>query len=220
MSSKLPSLRSIKKIDLLLLVLGILGLVLFLVFYDKAFPSAALDLALSREQIAERATDYMSSLGYDLSEYKMALTFDQDRLSSIYLQRTLGVPETNELARQGELPLWYWEMRWFQPFQKEEFHLALMPDGTVVALGHELLEDAPGADLPQEEARALAEAYLVEDRGWDLAEWELVTASSEAQPGGRGDHRFEWKQAGWDVGDSELKLAVIVQGDSVDGYNY
>jgi N-acetylglutamate synthase-like GNAT family acetyltransferase len=220
MLSKLPSIRSIKKIDLLLLVLGILGLVLFLIFYNQAFPLAALDLALSREQIAGRATDYMSGLGHDLSGYKTALTFDEDGLSSIYLQRTLGVPETNELARQGELPLWYWRMRWFKPFQKEEFRLTLMPDGTVVGLGHEILEDAPGADLPQEDARALAEAYLVEGQNWDLAEWELVTASSEAQPGGRGDHRFEWKRTGWDVGDSELKLAVVVQGDSVDGYNY
>jgi hypothetical protein len=50
MLSKLPSIRSIKKLDVLLPVLGILGLVLFLVFYDRAFPSAALDLALSREQ--------------------------------------------------------------------------------------------------------------------------------------------------------------------------
>jgi N-acetylglutamate synthase-like GNAT family acetyltransferase len=207
-------------LDLLLAILGILGLALFLAFYDRAFPSAALDLALSREQIAGRATEYMGGLGYDLSGYETALTFEDAWLASVYLQRTLGIPETNELAREGAVPLWFWHMRWFKPFQKEEFRLSLMPDGTVVAMGHDLLEDAPGADLPQAEARALAEAYLAEDRGWDLAGWELVTASSKAQPGGRTDHHFEWKQIAWAVGDSELRLAVDVQGDRVDGYGY
>jgi ribosomal protein S18 acetylase RimI-like enzyme len=209
-----------RRLDLILVVLGILGLALFLAFYERAFPSAALDLALSREQIAERATEYMAGLGHDLDGFKSALTFDDAWMASVYLQRTLGIPETNELAREGALPLWYWEMRWFKPFQKEEFRLSLMPDSTVAAMSHDLLEDAPGADLPQEEARALAEAYLAGDRGWDLADWELVTASSKEQPGGRTDHHFEWKQVAWDVGDSELKLAVDVQGEAVDGYGY
>jgi len=69
-----------------------------------------------------------------------------------------------------------------------------MPDGKIVALTHSVLEDAPGADIPQDEARALAEAYLTEDRGWNLSDWEEVTASTAAQPGGRSDHHFEWKR--------------------------
>jgi ribosomal protein S18 acetylase RimI-like enzyme len=207
-------------LDFLLVALGSLGLMLFLALYNRAFPSAALDLALSREQIAALATEYMADLGYDLRGYETALTFEDAWLASVYLQRTLGIPGTNELAREGAVPLWFWQMRWFKPFQKEEFRLSLMPDGTLVAMGHDLLEDAPGADLPQEEAQGLAEAYLAEDRGWVLADWELVTASSQARPGGRTDHHFEWKQVAWAVGDSEMRLAVDVQGDRVDGYGH
>jgi membrane protease YdiL (CAAX protease family)/ribosomal protein S18 acetylase RimI-like enzyme len=208
------------KPDLALTVLGLLGLVFFVVFYDEAFPSAALDLTLSREQIAEQATTYMSQRGHDLGAYQTALTFEEAWLPSVYLQQTIGIPQTNELAQEKNLPLWLWEMRWFQPLQKEEFGLSLMPDGTVVAMYHTLLEDAPGADLPQTEAQALAETYLTGDRGWNLAEWELVTASTEAQPGGRADHHFEWQRLDWNVGDSELRLAIDVQGDQTDGYGY
>jgi ribosomal protein S18 acetylase RimI-like enzyme len=206
--------------DLILTVLGLLGFVLFVALYDQAFPSAALDLTLSRQQITEQAAAYMSQQGHDLAAYQTALTFDEAWLSSVYLQQTLGIPGTNELAEQEGLPLWFWEMRWFQPLQKEEFGLSLMADGTVVAMSHTLLEESPGADLPQTQARALAEAYLGDDRGWHLADWELVTSSSETQPGGRVDHHFEWRRLGWDVGDSELRLAVDVRGDQVDGYGF
>jgi N-acetylglutamate synthase-like GNAT family acetyltransferase len=209
-----------KRWDILLTLSGIAGLVLFLALYDRAFPSAALDLELPRRQIEQRAAEYMSQLGHDLGDHKSALTFHQAWMASVYLQHSLGIPRTNELARTENLPLWFWEVRWFRPLQKEEFNLTLMPDGTVVAMSHVLLEDAPGLDLSQDEARTLAETYLIDDRGWDLGEWEPVTASTQAQPGGRSDHHFEWRRMDWDVGDSELRTAIDVQGDRVDGYGY
>ncbi len=212
--------RSNKRLDILFTLLGVGSLVLLVVFYDRAFPSAALDLQLSREQITGRASDYMSQRGHDLGGYQSAVTFHEAWMASVYLQQTLGIPRTNDLAREEDLPLWFWEVRWFKPLQKEEFDLSLMPDGTVVAMSHVLLEDDPGASLPQEEARTLAEAYLVADRNWDLQDWELVSASTQAQPGGRSDHHFEWKRSDWEVGDSELRLAVDIQGDGVDGYGY
>jgi membrane protease YdiL (CAAX protease family) len=203
-----------------LTAIGLLGIVLFLAFYDRAFPSAALELTLSREQITDRATAYVSGLGHDLAGYEFALTFGQAWLSSVYLQQTLGIPQTIELARTEALPLWLWEARWFRPLQKEEFRLSLMPDGTVAALTHVISEDTPGAEAAQEEARALAERYLAEDRGWPLEDWELVSSSTVTRPSGRSDHHFEWKRADWEVGKSELRLAVDVQGDAVGGYGH
>jgi membrane protease YdiL (CAAX protease family) len=209
-----------KRFDLLLTVLGMLGIVLFVSLYDRAFPPAALELKLSRKQIADRATAYMRDLGYDLAGYEFALTFDEAWMSSVYLQQTLGIPRTNALTREKELPLWTWQARWFKPLQKEEFYLSLMPDGTVVALTHSVLEDSPGADIAQQAARTLAEAYLVGDRGWALDGWEIVSSSTVAHPGGRSDHHFEWKRLDWDVGQSELRLAVDIQGDTIGGYGY
>ncbi len=110
-----------RRLDILITVLGILGLALFLGFYDQAFPSAALELELSRDQIARRTTDYMESLGHNLSEYEFALTFDEAWTASVYLQHTLGIPETNNLAHEEDLPLWLWRARWFKPLQKEGF---------------------------------------------------------------------------------------------------
>ncbi|MBN1399435.1 MAG: CPBP family intramembrane metalloprotease, partial [Anaerolineae bacterium] len=209
-----------RRLDLWLTVLGMLGLVVFLLLYERAFPSAALELELSRGQIAQQAEAYMAARGHELTGYERAITFGESWTASIYLQQTLGIPATNALVKEERLPLWLWEVRWFRPLQKEEFRLTLMPDGAVVALSHLLLEDAPGAALSQEQARTLARAYLAEDRGWDLSRWEEIKASTDVKPGGRADHHFEWKRSDWAVGKSELRLAVDVQGDAVDGYGH
>lgn len=197
---------------------GFLCLALFFAFYDQAFPSAAMDLDRSRAEIRAAAADYLADYGYNVSDYKFALTFGENSWGSIYLQRTLGVAETNRLLQTRDLPLWYWRARWFKPLQKEGFDIYVAPDGEVIEFDHTLLEDAPGASLDQATARAQAERYLTEDRGWTLAEWENITAASKNRPGGRTDHTFEWKSRAWDVGESELRLTVTVQGDEIGHY--
>ncbi|NBD36374.1 MAG: hypothetical protein GVY30_10325, partial [Chloroflexi bacterium] len=199
---------------------GFLCLALFFAFYDQAFPSAAIDLDRSRAEIRTAAADYLADYGYDVSDYKFALTFADNGWGSLYLQRTLGVAETNRLLQTRDLPLWYWHARWFKPLQKEGFDVYVAPDGEVIEFVHTLLEDTPGASLDQATARDQAERYLTEDRGWTLADWENVTASSKDRPGGRTDHTFEWKLRTWDVGESELRLTVTIQGDEIGHYNY
>lgn len=54
-------------LDLLITLLGLLGLTSFLAFYDQAFPSAAIDLKFSRDEIAHRAHVYLEDQGYDLT---------------------------------------------------------------------------------------------------------------------------------------------------------
>jgi len=209
-----------RRLDILITLFGLLGLALFLIFYNQAFPSAAIDLDLSSAEITQRAHDYLESQGHDIQDSKLALSLEEDWGASVYLQHILGVSETNQLIQREDLPIWFWRARWFRPLQKEEFSVYLATGGEVVAFFHSILEDAPGAALAQDQARSLAEAYLVDDRGWVLDDWEPVSASSEEQPGGRIDHHFEWKRRDFSVGEGDLRLAVRVRGDQVGSYDY
>lgn len=211
-----PALR----IEIFITLLGLLGLALGFAFYEQAFPSASLDLMLARDEIAKRANAYVKAQGYDLNEYEFVLTFAEDFWGSVYLQRTLGVPETNRRIRTEKLPIWYWHARWFKPLQKEEFAVNLATDGAVIGFSHQVLENAPGAKLDQDVARALAEKYLVADRGWTLANWERVSGSTEERPGGRADHHFEWKRRDFSAGDGELRVSVDAMGDRIGDYKY
>jgi hypothetical protein len=69
-----------RRLDLFITLLGLLGLVLFL-----AFLSAAIELKLSRAEIAQRAQAYLESQGHELQDYEFALSFGQDWWASVAL---------------------------------------------------------------------------------------------------------------------------------------
>ncbi len=219
MNSTVQRLAS-RRFDVLLTLLGLLGIVLFLALYNEAFPDATIELTLSRDQIAQRANDYLQAQGYAVSNYESVVSFNQDSWASIYLQRTLGVAETNRLVKAERLPIWTWNARWFKPQQQEEFSLELMPDSEVIGFSHTTSESAPGTALDQAAARAIAEKYLAADRQLNLSELEETSASSNELPGGRVDHHFEWKRRDFAVGDGDLRRAITVQGDRVGSYRY
>ena len=137
-----------RRMERLITLIGLLSLLLFLVFYDSAFPSAAIDLALSRAEITRHAKAYLQDQGVEVEGYEFALAFTGDWWAAYYLQLTLGIPGTNQLIQETGIPIWYWRARWFRPLQKEEFRVYLSPGGEVVALSHTLLEDAPGRRYP------------------------------------------------------------------------
>jgi hypothetical protein len=206
--------------ELLVTILGLASFALAFLFYDQAFPTGSLDLNLSRSQVENRLQTYLQSRGYTPEGFEFALTFDESFWGSIYLQRTLGVSRANEMIRAQRLPIWSWQGRWFKPLQKEEFTVSVSPDGEVLGFSHTISETDPGPKLSQEDARIIAEKYLIQDRRWNLADWERVIASSEDKPGGRADHHFEWKRRDFHVGEGELRISVDVYGDRIGEYTY
>ncbi len=63
MSNTIPRSTDSWRADIVITLLGVVGLILFLVLYDQAFPSAALDLRLSRAEMERRAWAYMRTQG-------------------------------------------------------------------------------------------------------------------------------------------------------------
>jgi GNAT superfamily N-acetyltransferase len=205
--------------DLWITLLGILGFALFFIFYDQAFPSATLKLELSRDEIAALAESELRELGFDPTGYHSALTFSQDSGGSIYLQRTLGIPETNRLVLEENLPFYYWRMRWFQPLELEEFRVYLSPSGELLGFSHKISESEPGASLEGDMAEGLAGYFLVA-QGWSLEKLEQISASSQERPEGRVDHQFTWERQDFEAAEATMRLSVSIFGDEIGYYNY
>ena len=76
--------RPSRQTEIWITLAGLLGALIFFGFYDQAFPSAALDLKLSRQQVAGLAEQTLLSAGYDLAggevgtDYRSSLTFARD----------------------------------------------------------------------------------------------------------------------------------------------
>ncbi|MBM4047016.1 MAG: GNAT family N-acetyltransferase, partial [Planctomycetes bacterium] len=202
------------KADIALVVAAVLGLGAFVRFYDAAFIAAALDFRLSRPQIFQVAQSYLTARGVRLEGYDHCIAFAPRPQSYIYLERTLGTAALNERIRTGLAEPWPWTVRWFRPLQKEQFYVHVTPEGKAVGFSHQVPEDAPGANLSQDEARKVAERFLATDAGEDLKAYELKLSTTQGRKN-RTDHEFTWKRIGSDVGDGDLRVAVAVQGSEV-----
>lgn len=207
-------------VEILITVFGIAGVFIFFTLYEKAFPDASVDVTISRAQAQQIATEQLKQLGYSVEGYKFALSFSSDSQAAYYLQRTLGIEESNSRLEHEKWPIYYWSARWFKPLQKEEFRVYLMPDGKLLGLNHIIQEDVAGTNIVQENAQALAEVFLVQHANWQSSEWERIEASSKTQQGGRIDHTFTWRSNKHSVKESELRYTVIVQGDQVGYVDY
>jgi hypothetical protein len=87
----------------------------------------------------------------------------------------------------------------------------------VVGFVHEIPEDAPGADLAPDSARALAEAQLRGPLAVDLSRLEFLDVKTEKRPH-RTDHTFTWKQTGMEWRGGDYRYEVRIQGDQPGGF--
>src|SRR5208283_3686069 len=205
-----------RRVILIAIVVAGISLAIGVKYFTHAFPEAAIEFRVNRDDSTPMATKFLADRGWSVGGYGHAAVFDFDDNAKVYLERTQGLTRMNTLTR-GPIHLWHWSHRWFKPQQKEEFRVDVTPAGQVVGFDHELPESAPGANLDSPAARGLAEKFLMEVMRRDLAGLEFVDSVSQKRPA-RTDYSFTWKQKNVDLGDGSLRLDVDVDGDQVAGY--
>ena len=194
------------------LIAGALGLTCYIQFFDRALPVASLNFRVDREQAYQSAEAYLDRLGYDLTDYESAQVFNLYPESRVFLERTLGIEEANRLVREW-VSVWYWDIRWFKPLQKEELRVRIDPGGRIVGFTHSMLESDEGASLSEEDARVVAETFLTDVQGFQLDNYEPIVASSTERPN-RMDHTFTYRKKDFVLDDDgHYRLSVTVKGD-------
>lgn len=185
-------------------------------YYFLAFPEASIDFRVTRESSTPVAAAFLKRVGLDPASYRHASVFGYDDEQKTFLEREVGVAESNRLL-DTTVRLWRWKHRWFRPLHKEEMSVDVTTKGEVVGFDHLLPEDAAGADLSSEKARAVAERFLATTMGRPLDTLTFVEATSEKRPH-RTDHTFTWKLTGFEVHGADYRVQVGVSGDAVASY--
>ncbi len=214
MPTKLQS--SDNKTIVIAILVAAASLTVAIKYFSRAFPEAAIEFRVNRDDSAPVAQKFLAGRGFKLDGYRHAAKFDYNDEEKVYLERTQGLERMNGLTR-GPIHLWRWSHRWFKPLQEEEFRADVTPAGEVVGFNHEIPEAAPGASLDQAAARTIAETFLTQVMQRNLADLEFVETETEKRPA-RVDHDFTWKQKSVELGDGSLRVEVLVDGDQVGGY--
>ena len=199
------------------------GLFLFIYLFERTFPTASIDLRLDRHQARQKAQEYVTSLGYDVSEYETSIVFGGDRRKFVFLEKCLGLLKANKLIKE-DIPIWAWNVRFFKKLCKEGFRVKVNPIGRIDGFEHHLKNDAPGDHLLQDEAHALVVQFLMNNQ-IPVEDYELIESSSLKREN-RTDHHFVWKknesELTWTEGEKEgkgmVRLSVDIHGSRIGGF--
>ncbi len=125
-----------RRVIAIAIVVAGISLAIGVKYFSHAFPEAAIEFRVNRDDSTPLATKFLADRGWSVSGYRHAAVFDFDDDAKVYLERTQGLARMNTLTR-GPIHLWRWSHRWFKPQQKEEFRVDVTPAGQVVGFDRE-----------------------------------------------------------------------------------
>jgi membrane protease YdiL (CAAX protease family) len=204
-----------KRALLLWVAAGILGSLFAYKFFFRAFPEAAVNFQVSREEALQRAQKFVVGQGESLTGYQSAIVFDVDDEAKTYLEREMGLQQANSLM-SSQLNIWYWKTRFFKPLQEEEFQVLISPAGQIAGYSHVVPKSQAGGALERAAAQTAAQDFLSGKLGINLNDWTFLPeeANSEKQPA-RVDWTFNWEKRDFRAKDAPYRLKLVVQGDRV-----
>jgi len=217
--------------------LGVVGLLAFLLLYRVAFPPALGRPEITQVEALAVGREFLKEMGA-AGSFKEAVQFDDEQPQRQFLERTLGTAEARRWIEEERL-VGRWHLRWFRPREVEEWTVAVSGDGRVTQLTHTIEETAPGANLDQEAALAVADSFLLA-RGWDLDELEILESSSRRRAN-RTDYQLTLEkrestimtlrdverlldltlgEADVEAGTGSVRVSVDIQGDRIGRYSH
>jgi hypothetical protein len=203
---------------IVLLLAGVAGLVIFLLYMDRVSPAASFDLTHSREEIKDLGSRYLTGLGFDPSGLQQDAWVDVDAPLHTALQQNGGVEGANRIFRSDTSVSHDWAMVWYDRSVSNSqsvraFRVWMTPAGR--PLGFECLvpDTLRLQSVDHEAARQLAMAFL-ERSHVSVAGFQLLTDSDVKQMN-RIDHRFVWQRT---AGLIETNVSVRVQGNRMGGF--
>ena len=206
-----------KHVEILIFVLlGILGIFLFTYYFSYVSREAAIDFKITRQQALQRGEQYLTQQGHSLKEYRHSVIFSSNQYQAEFVEKTLGLESANRLY-QKDVPIWYWECRWFKELQKEEFSCRISPDGRVVGFSHDIKDEEPRPSISEDSAKILALSYITTIPGIQASEYKLVETSDYKKPH-RMDYSFIFEKDRPKIKDGSIRLSLNLQGTQLDGF--
>jgi membrane protease YdiL (CAAX protease family) len=210
--------RADKRTLVIWLACAAIGLTVAWHYFPRAFPEASVNFQISRAEALDRARQFVVSQGGDLTGTRSNIIFDVDDGAKTYLEREVGLQQANRMMAT-DVSTWYWSVRFFRPLQQEEFSVRLDPSGRIVGFEHVVKEDAPGARLDRDAARAAAEAFASGALGQDLTAYDFLPAEANStERPNRRDWSFTWERRGFRAKDAPYRMTVSLEGDRLGEY--
>jgi hypothetical protein len=204
---------------ILFILVAVLCLGLWFKFTYPQF--AFVNLSIDKSAALEKAQSYLNSRGVDTKKYLKAIVFEADEWADRYLQKAVGFQAEEEFMRRHNFELFYWNLRFFNQFQKEEYIVRVSPtSGSILGLWHLIEDIAPRPSVEKGVARLKAEMFLKDTFSVNLDEYDFHEEKIKRYEN-RIDYSFSWEKKNvyipWKKGEGGAKLLIglTVSGDEI-----
>ena len=183
-----------------------------------------LKLTVNAREAGSIADNTLRSRGLNPDDYHQVSLFlnNSDPAANEFLREKIGAAAANRIY-ENQIPIALWGVRYFKDSEPEEYFVVLRSDGSLHSVHHTVAEKTAGPSLSKEEAAALGEKFLREEKKVDLSSWSLAESKSKKQPN-RTDHTLTWQQNFSLTPSKDLssqafaRMELQVLGDEVTSY--
>src|SRR5258706_1077633 len=197
------------------LIVAAISIFVVINWFGAAFPEASIEFRYDRgssQQIADRV---LAAQHIDTRGMKHSATFDSDDEARIFLERSLGLKQTNEILKR-HVRLWAWSHRRFRPLQEEDFRVDIAPTGEVIGFSDRIPEDRAINSPDVNAARGIAERFLGTINAFN--DLKLVAQSERRLPK-RMQRIFTWDSQSIHPAGAPYRTIVTVDGDRVSSFS-
>ncbi len=206
---------------ILFTLLSCAGIGISFQYFTRAIPIANVTITMDRSQALEQARIRAQEQSLSPDDYQQAISFTTDTTTKTYVELEAGgTPAFNEMISGTLYAPYTWQVRHFKEFEKHETVLRFTPDGTPYGFKETLAETTPGANLPAQQARVIAEETAQTAWNVPLQEFALLESSQEEKPSKRIDHTFVYERPKTTIGDARYRVRLVVSGDKLSEVTY
>ncbi len=185
-------------------------------YFPKAFPVVTVEITMDRQMAMEQAEDIARTFNLGPEDYRIAASYNlNSRVQNFVELEAGGADAFRELLQSGLYYPYTWQVRLFRELEANETLVRFTPQGEPWGFVERLPEDEPGAAIPADSARTIAEEAVKGFWNVNLQEFTLVESSENMRPGGRLDHTFVYERIDEKIGDAEYRLRLGVGGDEL-----
>ncbi len=204
-----------RKEGILWIIAGLTGLALFCLFFRQVFPTASIDIKITRNKALYEAVRFIKKQGFGPEEFDYAVRFASDYIASVYLQN-IGIKNFS-VALKEDVSIWFWRVKLFKELKKRGFIVDIDPSkGKVIRFYYSILENARGKNLDKDTAYRIAKDKLRRE-GIDLGNYILMDSVKKIQKN-RTDYAFVWEKKGFKIKEATLRIRVDIYGEKLGFY--
>ena len=198
-------------------ILGIIGLSLYLYLRVEISPKASVDLRVSRGAAVEKARTFLRSSGYSVDGLSSDASFVVNAATLQFLADRYGLAEANRMILSDSLIVNRWQIYLYDGTtstskMKDQYRVWIGQNGNIVGFSHTIQDSAGGEQISPDSARTIAEQYL-RSLPVDVSRYLLKRTTSTNQVR-RTDHSFVWASKD-SIFDARTEISVRVQGSEV-----